>query len=68
MMWGIKVIWRNGEEEFVKEGRGNWFTTKRRANEMADFMKQGMDPLDYQSINVVPRPAKRGHLLAEGAK
>jgi hypothetical protein len=53
--WKILVIWRNGEREFVKSGAvDSIFTSRAKAQEMAEFFQQGFDPLDIQSINVVP--------------
>lgn len=60
--YAIKVIWANGEEEFVKQGLGDTpalFHSRMRAGEQADFMRMGMDDDECQSINVVPYPCKR---------
>lgn len=45
-MFAIKVIWADGEEEYVKQGTGTEtarFTSRARAEEQAEFMKMGMD-------------------------
>ena len=53
--WAIKVVWSDGEEEYLKEGiRVAIFSSRSRAHEQADFMKIGMD--DVQSIAVVKAP------------
>lgn len=56
--FAIKVIWNDGEEEYLKEGyRGLHparFTTCEAA-EQVEFMKIGMED-ECQSINVVPYP------------
>lgn len=57
MRYAIKVIWRDGEEEYLKEGsRPATFANRERADSMRAFMLEGMDPEDIQSINVVPTP------------
>lgn len=58
MRYAVKVIWDNGEEELLKSGNTiASFASKRRAQEIADFMKAGMD--EVQSINVVRYPKER---------
>jgi hypothetical protein len=59
-MFAIKVIWADGEEEYVKQGTETArFTSRARAKEQAEFMKMGMDDDEVQSINVVPYPRKK---------
>lgn len=70
MSYTIKVVWADGEEEYVKSGAAcsmihsgsgstspdesvQVFHSKRAADEMREFMIQGMDPDDFQSIDVV---------------
>lgn len=61
MRYSIKVIWQDGEEEYLKEGsRPALFANRERADSMRAFMLEGMDPEDVQSINVVPAPAGEG--------
>lgn len=56
MKLAIKVIWLDGEEEYLKEGdRIALFLNEHRAGEMRDFMLEGMSG-EVQSINVVPFP------------
>jgi hypothetical protein len=60
MRYAIKVIWKNGDEEYVMSGLGKsariaTFSAKSRARTEADFMAMGID--DAQSINVVRAPA-----------
>jgi len=57
--WAIKVIWENGEEEYVRVGstaggRVASFFTRDAAQKQADFLGMGID--EAQSINVVPYP------------
>lgn len=55
MRYAVKVIWKDGEEEYLKAGtRVAIFSAKSRAEEQAEFMRMGMD--DVQSINVVQAP------------
>lgn len=54
--FAIKVVWLDGEEEFLKEGsRVARFANRKRAEEQRDFMKAGMSD-EVQSINVVHYP------------
>lgn len=57
--FAIKVIWLDGEEEFVREGcaggRVAVFASKRKATTQADFLREGMED-EVQSINVVQYP------------
>lgn len=55
-MYAIKVIWLEGDEEYLKEGgRRRSFANRERAEEMRSFMLEGMSE-EVQSINVVPLP------------
>jgi hypothetical protein len=57
--FAIKVIWLDGEEEYLKEGSNvARFANRERAEAQRDFMKEGMED-EVQSINVVPYPAQR---------
>lgn len=61
--FAILVIWKNGEEEYVKQGLSYTparFSSRARANERKRFLEMGADD-DIQSINLVPYP--RGHRL-----
>lgn len=61
MSWAIKVIWDDGEDEYLKQGsRVAVFPSRERAQEMRDFMMEGMSD-ECQSINVVPAPKSRSH-------
>lgn len=54
MSYHIKVVWKDGEEELLKQGMGDQvavFRSYRAAQEQAEFMRMGMD--DVQSVNVV---------------
>lgn len=52
----IKVVWLDGEEEYLKEGaEPASFVNRARAEEMKSFMLEGMSD-EVQSINVVPYP------------
>jgi gluconate kinase len=56
--FAVKVIWLDGDEEYLHEGmseRTARFFTEREAKEQAEFMKMGMSD-ECQSINVVPYP------------
>lgn len=59
--FAIKVIWLDGEEEFLKQGETPdgevaMFANRERATTQRDFMLLGMED-EVQSINVVPYPA-----------
>lgn len=57
MKSAIKVVWLDGQEEYLKEGdRIALFLSTHRATEMKRFMLEGMSD-EVQSINVVPFPA-----------
>lgn len=61
--FAIKVIWSDGEEEFLKEGLSATkvakFSSRKQAQSQADFMKIGMDgDDDVQSVNVVTYPRR----------
>lgn len=54
--YAIKVIWLEGDEEYLKEGRKTaQFANRERAEKMKSFMLEGMSD-EVQSINVVPFP------------
>lgn len=56
--FAIKVIWKSGNEEYLKVGLSNTpaiFHSLREAQQRRDFMLMGADD-DFQSINVVPYP------------
>jgi len=66
-MYAIKVIWDDGEEELLCKGITDEparFATRRKAQEMAEFMKVGMD--EVQSVNVVQLRGARRILKGEG--
>lgn len=53
--FAVLVVWKDGEEEYVKQGLSNRvavFPSRRRAQEMRDFMLEGMSD-EVQSINIV---------------
>lgn len=62
--WAILVIWKNGQEDYVKQGLSDVIATFSRADaiEQTKFMKIGMDG-DCQSINIVPAPKRERELL-----
>lgn len=50
--WKILVVWKNGDEEFVANGTDDAiFTSKEKAQEVADGFKMGID--DAESVSVV---------------
>lgn len=56
--WAIKVIWQDGEEEFLREGMSPngkiaLFSSRKRAEQQRDFMLEGIDREMLQSINIV---------------
>lgn len=54
--WAIKVIWSDGREDMVMEGASNRlkvFTSRRRAQEVADFLGEGLLGDEAQSVSVV---------------
>lgn len=56
--WAVKVIDREGEEDYICEGltvHPKMFTAKSRAEKAAEFLREGVGD-EYQSINVVPYP------------
>lgn len=57
--FALLVVWKDGEQEFLKEGPSGGppahFANRRRAEEMRDFMLEGMSE-EVQSINVVSHP------------
>lgn len=60
MKFAIKVVWADGEEEYLKLGQSTTpapYTSRQRAKEQVEFMRMGMDDGECQSINVVPYPA-----------
>ena len=72
MKWAIKVVWKDGEEEYLKGPRGRiaTFFGRSRAEDQAEFMREGMES-DVQSINVVRAPralAAAGGAAQEGEK
>lgn len=66
MNYAVLVIWKDGSEEYLKEGLGAIpakFSSKTAANGQVKFMKMGMD--DFQSINVVRYPSLKRSRNAE---
>lgn len=63
--YAIKVIWLDGQEEFVREGiaggRISLYSNIKIAKAQRDFMLEGMEE-DVQSINVVPYPLEKSSL------
>jgi len=54
--FAVLVIWKDGEEEYLREGsRVAVFSARSRAEDQADFMRMGMED-EVQSINVVKAP------------
>jgi hypothetical protein len=52
MRYKILVVWKDGTEEYLKQGdQDAIFLSKRIAEEQKEFMEFGID--DAQSINVV---------------
>ncbi len=57
MSYAILVVWKDGNEEYLKEGYSDKpaiFLSKSSAKEQAEFMYMGMEE-EVQSINVVSR-------------
>jgi hypothetical protein len=55
MSYAILVIQKDGDEDYLCEGVGNWpvlFPSRAAAQKQVDFLKIGMDG-DVQSINIV---------------
>jgi hypothetical protein len=54
--WAIKVIWNDGREDMVMEGasdRVKIFTARARAQEVADFLGEGILGDEAQSVSVI---------------
>lgn len=53
--FNVVVVWADGDEEFVAGPNGDVavFTSRDRANEIAEGFRFGMDPQEIQSVNVV---------------
>ncbi len=69
-MFAIKVVWADGEEEYLKQGTSNTparFFSKKDAREQIEFMRMGMDDGECQSINVVLYPRSK-RVSAGGGK
>lgn len=59
--WAIKVIWNDGREDMVMEGasdRVKVFTARARAQEVADFLGEGIPGDEAQSVSVVLAPGR----------
>lgn len=55
--YAIKVIWADGEEEYLKQGnKPATYFNRAEAKEQVEFMRMGMDDGECQSINIVPYP------------
>lgn len=56
--WAVLVIWFDGSTEYVKEGMMGGGSTavfsKQEAEKTRDFLMQGFDADEVQSINIVP--------------
>lgn len=60
MIYAIKVVQKNGDEEFLCDGLGDTparFPSRAAAQRQKEFMLIGMEG-DVQSINVVKYPKK----------
>lgn len=62
MRYSIKIIWADGSEEYLKEGLRDTgcpavFDDRSDAENHKDFILQGLDEEEYQSVNVVPEPS-----------
>jgi hypothetical protein len=54
--WAVKVVWLDGEEEYLAQGSHiTRFANRERAEDLRDFLKEGMED-EVQSINVVHFP------------
>lgn len=54
--FSILVVWLDGEQEYLKEGRSTaTFPSRKAAEGWREFMLEGMAD-EVQSINVVPTP------------
>lgn len=62
MAYAVKIIWRNGAEAFVNMNPGGYiparFSSRAKAQEMAESFQMGLDQDEVQSINVVEYPKK----------
>jgi hypothetical protein len=59
--YAIKVVQKNGEEDFLCEGLGEVptrFPSHAAAYRQVEFMKIGMEG-DFQSINIVKYPKRK---------
>lgn len=54
MHYAVKVIWKDGEEEYLANSLGKpaVFMNKTRATEQRDFLFEGISD-EVQSVNVV---------------
>lgn len=58
MPYKILVVWKNGDEEYLQQGnRDAIFTSKKAAEDQAEFMRMGVEGTD--SIKVVNDRRKR---------
>lgn len=53
--WAVLVIWKDGTQQHMEDhhGRVARFSSKRKAQEKVEFLRDGMGD-EVQSINVVP--------------
>ena len=64
MRWAVKVVYADGTEGYLNRGPIGTgpvatFVARSRAEEQAEFMREGMDgDPDIQSINVVRAPSR----------
>jgi|HubBroStandDraft_3_1064219.scaffolds.fasta_scaffold173058_3 hypothetical protein len=60
--FAVLVVWLNGQQEFLHPGLSTTaiatFRSKFEAQEMADFLLQGIEH-EIQAIVVVPAPERR---------
>lgn len=64
--WTILVVEHDGEQHYLRHGEDEsgpivMFVNRRRAEEQADFWREGLGD-EVQSVNVVPYPAEKERL------
>lgn len=57
MRYAIKVIWDDGDEDYVMQGERVAAFGKLQAKEQVEFLRVGMED-ECQSINIVRYPKK----------
>lgn len=70
MRFAIKVVWADGEEEYLVRGLCSngpiaLFPNREEAERQREFLAQGFDQGETQGVFVVPAPAQ-GAVRGEG--